>query len=75
MVGASNAFNAVNRETFLHNTKTLCSSISTYVKNCYSSPTDLYIQGGRSINSEEGTMQGDPTAMTILGYNVNLAIM
>ena len=34
MVDASNAFNARNREAFLHNTKTLCPSISTYVNNC-----------------------------------------
>ena len=57
------AFNAINREALLHNAKILCPSISTYVNNCYSSPTDLYIQGARSIKSEEGTTQGDPTAM------------
>ena len=51
MVDASNAFNAINRERFLHNTKILCPSISTYITNCYSSPTDLYNQGGRSIKS------------------------
>ena len=36
MVDASNAFNAINREAFLHNTKILCPAISTYVNNCYS---------------------------------------
>ena len=65
MVDASNAFNAINREAFLHNTKILCPSISTHVNNCNSSPADLYIQGGRSIKSEEGTTEGDPTAMAI----------
>ena len=65
MVDASNALNAINREAFLHNTKILCPSISTYVNSCYSSPTDLYIQGGRSIKSEQGTTQGAPTAMAI----------
>ena len=65
MIDASNAFNAINREAFLHNTKILCPSISTCVNNCYSSPTDLYIQGARSIKSEEGRTQGDPTAMAI----------
>ena len=43
MVDASNVFNAINREAFLHNTKLLCPSISTYVNKCYSSPPDLYI--------------------------------
>ena len=70
MVHASNTFNAINREAFLHNTKILCPSISTYITNCYSSPTDLYIQGGRSIKSEEGTTQGDPTAMAIYALGI-----
>ena len=65
MVDASNAFNAINPEAFLHNKKILCPSLSTYVKNCHSSPTDLYIQGERSIKSKEGTTQGDLTAMAI----------
>ena len=75
MVDASNAFNAINREAFLHNTKIVCPSMSTYVNNCYSSPTDLYFQGGRSIKSEEGTTQGYPTAMAIyaLGITPHLA--
>ena len=53
MVDASNAFNAINREAFLHNKKILCPSLSTYVNNCYSSLTDLYIQGERSIKSKD----------------------
>ena len=35
MVDASNSFNAINWEAFLHNTKTLCPSIPTYINNCY----------------------------------------
>ena len=70
MVDASNAFNAINREAFLHTAKILCPSISTYVSNCYWSPTDLYIQGGRSIKSEEGTTQGDPKAMAIYALGI-----
>ena len=44
MICASNAFNEINREAFLRNTKTLSPSISTYISNCYSSQTGLYIQ-------------------------------
>ena len=62
MVDASNAFNAINREAFLHNTKILCPSISAYINNCYLSTADLYIQGRRSIKLEEGITQGNPTA-------------
>ena len=55
MLDASNTFNAINREEFLHNTKIICPSISTYINDCYASPTDLLIQGARSIKSEDGT--------------------
>ena len=48
MLDALNAFSAINREAFFHNTKILCPSISTYINNCYSSATDLYIQGAWS---------------------------
>ena len=68
MVDASNAFNTINGEAFLHNTK--IPSISTYISNCYPSPTDLYIQGGRSIKLEEGAKQGDPTAMAIYAIGI-----
>ena len=77
MVDASNAFNSINREAFLHNIKVICPAISTYVFNCYSSPSDLFIHGGRSIKSLEGTTQGDPTAMAIyaLGITPLMALM
>ena len=55
MANESNTFNAINWKSFLHNTKILCPSISTYINNCFSSPTDHYAQGGRSIKSEDGT--------------------
>ena len=70
MVDASNASNAINREAFLHNTKILCTSISACVNNCYSSPTDLYIQGGQSIKSKEGTTPGYHTAMAIYAFGI-----
>ena len=37
--------------------------IGTYVKNCYTVPTRLFIIGRKEILSKEGTTQGDPTAM------------
>ena len=70
MVDASNTFNSINREAFLHNTKIICPSLSTYINNCYSTPSKLYIQGGKSLKSEEGTTQGDPTAMAIYALGI-----
>ena len=38
--------------------------MSTYVKNCYRSPSRLFISGSnQEISSAEGTTQGDPLAM------------
>lgn len=54
MVKTSHAFNSINRENYLHNSKLMSPSLSIYINNRHSSPTDLYNQGSRSIKSEEG---------------------
>ena len=64
LVDAANAFNCVNRQVFLHNICIICPPIATYVRNCYTLPSRLFIIGGSEIPSE-GTTQGDPTAMSI----------
>ena len=65
MIDAANAFNSVNREAFLHNVKVICPSIATFVNNCYSTPSRLFVIGGIELSSKEGTTQGDPIAMTV----------
>ena len=65
LVDASNAFNSINRNVFLHNVVVICPSIAGYVKNCYSVSSRLFIIGGRKIQCMEGTTQGDPAAMVI----------
>ena len=65
LVDASNAFNSINRNVFLHNVEVICPSIPRYVKNCYSLNCRLFIIGGGEIQSMEGTTQGDPAAMVI----------
>ena len=65
LVDASNAFNSVNRKLFLHNINVICPVIATFVKNCYSCDSRLFIAGGGEIKSREGTTQGDPVAMAI----------
>ena len=47
LVGASNAFNSLNRQSFLHNKSYLCPSIAIFVKNCYSTPSRSFIVGGK----------------------------
>ena len=65
LVDASNAFNSINKNVFLHNVEVICPSIARYVKNCYSVNSRLFIIGGGEIQSTEGTTQGDPAAMVI----------
>ena len=65
LVDASNAFNSVNRNVFLHNVSIICPAIATYVQNCYSLPSRLFVIGGYEIKSSEGTTQGDPIAMAV----------
>ena len=70
MLDASNVFNVKYWEPFLHNTKILCPSISTYIINCYSSPADLYIHSGWSIKPEQRTTHGDAVAMPIYALGI-----
>ncbi len=71
LVDASNAFNSLNRQVLLHNIRYLCPPMATYVKNCYGSPSRLFVMGGKEILSQEGTTQGDPMAMP--AYTVGIA--
>lgn len=70
LIDASNAFNSVNRKAFLHSIAIICPSIATYVKNCYSKCSRLFIIGGYALKSSEGTTQGDPIAMAVYAIAV-----
>ena len=69
-IDASNAFNSLNRKAMVHNMKFLCPAMAVYIKNCYNSPSRLFVLGGQEIASSEGTTQGDPTAMP--GYGIGI---
>ena len=69
-VDAINAFNTINRQVLLHNIKIICPHLATYVVNCYGLPAHLFVYGGKSITSREGTTQGDPTAMGIYALGI-----
>ena len=64
LVNASNAFNSLNREVFLHNISYICPVISVFVKNCNSSPSRLFIIGGKELKSN------DPVFMAIYSIGV-----
>ena len=63
LVDAANAFNSINRRSLLHNIKIFCPAMAQYIHNCYHRPSRLFLMGGKEIASQEGTTQGDPTAM------------
>ena len=67
---ASNAFNALNRAAALHNVRISCPTIATYAINTYRLPARLFILGGKELTSAEGTMQGDPLAMSLYAISV-----
>ena len=70
LVDASNAFNPLNREVFFHNISYIGPAISVFVKNCYNSPSSLFIIGGKELKSNEDITQGDPVSMAIYGIGV-----
>ena len=59
----ANAFNSLNREVMLRNIQELCPAFSTCVTNFYRSSASLFV-GGETIQSLEGTTEGDPLAKT-----------
>ena len=65
MIDAENAFNLVNRETFIHNVKIICTAFAKFVSTCYFSSSTLFIIGGGKLKSTKVKTQGDPKAMTI----------
>ena len=68
LVDAENAFNNLNRKAALHNIKQLCPSFYRYLANTYQLPAKMIINdrsGHETIYSEEGSTQGDVTAMVM----------
>ena len=55
LLDASNAFNSINRNVFLHNIEVICPSVAQYVKSCYFINSRLFIIGVWEIQSMEGT--------------------
>ncbi len=64
LVDATNAFNSLNRQTALLNLQYLCPPYYMFLNNCYKKPSKLYVSNSNEVlYSQEGTTQGDPSAM------------
>ena len=70
IVDASNAFNSINKNVFLHNITIIFPAIAIYVKNFYCLHSQLFIIGGNEIRSCEGTTQGNPIAMAVFAIAI-----
>ena len=73
LVDAENAFNLLNRKAALHNIKELCPSFFRYLSNTYQIPAKMIIndhENSDHILSEEGTTQGDVTAMAMYAIGI-----
>ena len=69
LVDATNAFNLLNRHTALINIHSLCPSIAIALTNIYRGEGNLFIED-QILLSREGTMQGDPLAMSMFALGV-----
>lgn len=52
LVDGRNAFNTVSRKTVLDNTEVKCPSLTKYVENTYSEPSNLYMNSNRGSNND-----------------------
>ena len=52
----------------------MCPAIPVYVKNCYNSPSRLFIIRRNELKSNESTTQDDPVSIAIYGIGVTLMI-
>ena len=66
---ASNAFSLLNRKLALENIETTCPSLVTALRNSYSEPSDLLVNGTK-LKLEEGVTQGDPLSMAMYGIDI-----
>ena len=44
--------------------------MKVYIRNCYTSPTRLFVRGGGELKSSKGKTQGDPIAMAAYSVGV-----
>ena len=73
LVDAENAFNKLNRKAALHNIRELCPPFFRYLTNTYQVPSKMFIYDHEKfehIISEEGSTQGDVTAMGMYAVGI-----
>ena len=69
LIDTSNAFNLLNRKLAQENIETICPSLVTALRNSYSEPCDLFVNGTK-LKSEERVTQSDPLSMAMYGIAI-----
>ena len=70
LIDARNAFNSLNRATMLENIRRICPILYVFAYNCYAVHAKLFVVGGITMFSQEGTTQGDPISMALYGIGL-----
>ena len=70
LIDAENTFNSINHKVMVHKLKFIYPIIATYIINCYTTPSRLFIVGRGEILSNNRTTQGEPTTMA--GYALGI---
>ena len=74
LIDAKNAFNSLNRQVALHTIRERCPAFHSFLKNCYKSPTELFVvdenRNKEMIFGSEGATQGDPAAMAMYSISI-----
>ena len=73
LVKRSNAFNSLNRNAALHNTRIICPEYSIVPISAYRSPVRMFILGKGELPSVENTTQGNNLAMSF--YTLGTSIL
>ena len=73
LVDAENAFNNLNRKAALHNIHELCPPFYRFLHNTYQTPSKMIINDQEKVDSvlsEEGSTQGDVSAMAMYAIGI-----
>ena len=70
LIDAENTFNSINHKVMVHKLKFIYPIVATYIINCYTTPSRLFIVGRGEILSNNRTTQGEPTTMA--GYALGI---